>query len=90
MSENCREEYSHVKRKVINAVDEAVRGSSWAPPDGEVAVLTDCVVIMGWTDLEGNNVQTNLLCGSSWAAEGLVSQVLRELVRAGTCTCEEE
>lgn len=77
--EDDREQWLAIQHKVMSAVDAAVRGSEWAPPEDEPSVMTECVVIMGWNDGCGGFVQTHLRMGTSWGTEGLVRRALRRI-----------
>jgi hypothetical protein len=77
-----RAQWLALTHKVMSAIDEAVRGSEFAPPSDEPSVMTECVVIMGWNDGNGGYVQTHLRIGSSWGTEGLVVRALREIEAA--------
>jgi hypothetical protein len=70
------ESYFDLQQRTKDAVENVIHGSSFGPPSGE-AVLLDCVVVMGWTNGNGEYRSTHLRCGSPWATEGLLTEALR-------------
>ena len=62
--------YEKVQDVVRDAISAAVRGTEFAPPEG--AVLTDCVIVMGWYDADGDHGTSMVRCGSPWATRGLI------------------
>ena len=70
-------EAAEVGWKVRDAVSQAITGTDWAPPVG--GVITDCVVILGWSYADGRHGSSHLICGTPWAAQGLVDRTLQRM-----------
>lgn len=62
---------------MLDAVQQVVAGTEFAPT--EAALVTECVVVIGWTDGDSNYGQSHLRCGSPWGTEGLLVAALREV-----------
>ena len=69
-----------LQRRMLDAIQQTIAGTDWAPPDA--ALVTECVVIMGWTDGDGYYGTSHLRCGSPWGTEGLIANALREIEAA--------
>lgn len=70
VSDDHKEAAIALEHKVREAVADAIRGSDWEPPG---AVLTECVVVMGWFLPDGSHGSSHLRCGTPWGTLGLVS-----------------
>ena len=66
-----------VEHRVKDAVARAVIGSDWAPPEG--AILTECVVIMGWYYSDGTYGSSHLTCGPPWSGHGLATRCVQRM-----------
>lgn len=66
-------EIREVSERMRDAVTAAVRGSPWSPPQ---ALLTDCVVVMGWNFTDGTYGTSVLATGAPWATRGLLEGAL--------------
>lgn len=68
-------EDSLVKRKLMDAIDEVVKGTGFAPPEG--GILVDFLVVMVHMDNEGETGASWMNFGSMEAAEGMAHKVVR-------------
>lgn len=77
-----------LQRRMLDAVQEVLAGTEWAPPEG--GIVTEAVVIVGWADAAGGFGHGHLRCGSPWGTEGLVHGALREIQYAGPPDDDDE
>lgn len=70
-------EYRDVEWAVREAVSAAITGTDWAPPEG--GILTDVVVIMGFSYADGSHGSAHMICGAPWSGHGLVERTLTRL-----------
>lgn len=75
-----------VQDAVRAAVSEAVKGTPWEPSIG--AVLTECVVVMGWYDSDGDQDSTLIRCGSPWGTRGLLTDAVEYVDTAAAANLE--
>jgi hypothetical protein len=72
-----RAEFAALRDRMIDLVAEAVRGTEWGPPDDDPAVLSEIVVVMGWTKPSpGRYASSYLRSGSTWSSKGLMRETL--------------
>ena len=67
-------EHEALSRAMRDAVADVLKGSEWHPAEG--AVLTECVVVCGWFDADGDYGTSILRCGSPWGTRGLLDHAV--------------
>ena len=60
-----------------DVVADVLQGTDWAPPEG--AILTECVVMMGWYYADGSYGSSHLICGPPWSGHGLAVRCLQRI-----------
>lgn len=72
-----REEFARIRDKLMDAIAEIVQGTDWGPSQDDPAVLSEIVVVMGWTKAAaGRYSMSYLRSGSTWSSKGLVGEAL--------------
>lgn len=71
------EEKRLVQERLLAAIPDIVAGTTWAPPKG--GLFPDAVLVMGWTDSDGDWGTSQIATGSPWASHGLLSMRLCDL-----------
>lgn len=66
-----------LQQKLKAAIEGALQDTEFVPT--HPSFLVDCVVVMGWSDGQGNWGTSHIRCGSPWATEGLVQDTLRDI-----------
>ena len=69
-----------VKRKVHDAIADAIAGTDWVP--GEGAVLAHHVTILGWIYPSGDSATSCITMGPHYATRGLLEEGLQHMVNA--------
>lgn len=72
-----RERVEALRRRLLDAVTEAVSGTDWAPPEG--GFVAEAVVVMRWIDAADGDSGLSFVpvTTSFWATEGLLRGALR-------------
>jgi len=71
------EDTSDLEYKIKEVVSGVISGTAYAPPEG--AILTECVVIMGWFYADGSYGSSHIICGPPWAGHGLTTRCLQRI-----------
>lgn len=69
-----------VKRRVHDAIADAIAGTDWVP--GEGAVLAHHVTILGWIYPTGESATSCIASAPHYAARGLLEEGLQHMVNA--------
>lgn len=78
MTDDDHEADEAVKRRVHDAIADAVEGSDWMP--GEGAVLAHHVTVMGWIYPDGSSATSCIASGPHYATRGLIEEALQHTV----------
>jgi hypothetical protein len=73
--------YYDLQQRLKAAIEGVLQGTDFVPT--EPAFLVDCVVIMGWSDGQGNWGSSHIRCGSPWATAGLVQDMAADIDSGG-------
>lgn len=69
-------EFEQIKRRVIDAVQEALTGTDWSPPEG--GLLTEVVVVGVWMDPAGETGMSFFPATNHWwSTKGLLDDASR-------------
>jgi hypothetical protein len=75
--DSTRIEFARLRDQLLDAVSDIVQGTQWGPPADDPAVLSEVVVVMGWTKPEAGRYSMSFIrSGSTWSSKGLVGEAL--------------